>query len=107
VYQTEKTLKEHGDKVAEPERKAIEEALQRLKDVQKGTDKAAIDKAMEDLTQASHKLAEEMYKQAQSAQAQASDTGGGAEPRPAGSSTADEQAVEADYEVVDDEKKDA
>ena len=60
IFSTEKTLKEHGDKATEEEKKAIEEALEELRKAKDGEDKEAIDKA--------HKLAEEIYKDAQAAQ---------------------------------------
>lgn len=107
VYGTEKTLKEHGDKIDEDDRKKIESALESLKGVQAGSDKAAIDSATEELTQASHKLAEVIYAQAQ-ADAQKSGTAPGAEDSASAESTGSDAgtggAVEADYEVVDDEK---
>jgi molecular chaperone DnaK len=71
IFSTEKTLQEHGDKVNEEEKKGIEEALTELKAVKDGEDKEAIDKAIENLSQKAHKLAEEMYKEAQQAQQQA------------------------------------
>ena len=68
IFSTEKTLKEHGDKATEEEKKAIEEALEELRKAKDGEDKEAIDKAMENLSQKAHKLAEEIYKDAQAAQ---------------------------------------
>lgn len=68
IFSTEKTLKEHGAKATEEEKKAIEEALEELKKAKDGEDKEAIDKAMENLSQKAHKLAEEIYKDAQAAQ---------------------------------------
>lgn len=78
IFSTEKTLKEHGDKATEEEKKAIEEALEELKKAKEGEDKEAIDKAMENLSQKAHKLAEEIYKEAQ--QAQQGGAQGGAKP---------------------------
>jgi molecular chaperone DnaK len=68
IFSTEKTLKEHGEKATEDEKKAIEEAIEELKKAKDGEDKEAIDKAMENLSQKAHKLAEEIYKEAQAAQ---------------------------------------
>jgi molecular chaperone DnaK len=65
VYHTEKSLKEYGDKISESDKKNIEDALNKLKETMKGNDKAALERDMEALQKASHKLAEEMYKQAQ------------------------------------------
>ncbi|MBF0170332.1 MAG: molecular chaperone DnaK [Nitrospinae bacterium] len=80
VYQTEKSLKEHGDKLAEGDRKELESALEAAKEAMKGSDPTALKGAVEKLTAASHKLAEVIYQQAQSAQAGAE---GGAEAKPA------------------------
>ncbi|MCM8813208.1 MAG: molecular chaperone DnaK [Candidatus Omnitrophica bacterium] len=82
AYSTEKSLKDFGDKVSAGEKEAIEKKIAALKETLKGSDIDAIKKATEELTQASHKLAEEVYK-AQAAQQQ----GAGAQPHAA----ADEQ----------------
>ena len=96
ISATEKTLKENPDKVSEGDKKNIEAAIEELKKAKDGDDKAAIDSAMEKLSQASHKFAEELYKEAQ-AQAQAQQQAGtGAN---AGSDKKDEDVAEA--EVVD------
>jgi molecular chaperone DnaK len=93
VFSTEKTLQEHGDKVDEEEKKGIEEALAELKSVKDGEDKEAIDKAIENLSEKAHKLAEEMYKEAQQAQQQQAQAGGEEAPK--------EDDDVADAEVVD------
>ncbi|MFC1658403.1 molecular chaperone DnaK [Candidatus Omnitrophota bacterium] len=64
VYSTEKSLKEFGDKVSQAERGEIESKLNSLKQAIKDKNVERIKKAMEELTKASHKLAEEIYKQA-------------------------------------------
>ncbi len=111
VYATEKTLKEHGDKISEDEKKAIETAAEELKSVKDGDSLEAINTAKERLTQASHKLAEQMYQQAQQA---AGDQAGaqpgpeaaqGEQPEAEASDASKEGAVDADFEVVDDDKK--
>ncbi len=63
IYQTEKTLNEHKDKLSEGDRKPIEEALEKAKKALESNNVEEIKKEMENLTQASHKLAEAMYKQ--------------------------------------------
>lgn len=68
ISSTEKTLAENPDKVTPEDKVAIEAALEELKKVKDGDDKEAIDKAIENLSKAAHKLAEEMYKEAQAAQ---------------------------------------
>jgi len=91
VFSTEKTLSEHGDKVSEEEKVAIQDAVTALKAVKDGEDKEAIDKAIEELSQKAHKLAEEMYKEAQAAQqAQA----GGAENVKSDDDVADAEVVD-------------
>ncbi|MBZ4682955.1 MAG: molecular chaperone DnaK [Fusobacteriaceae bacterium] len=69
VFATEKSLKEYGDKVSAEERANIEAAMNKLKEVKDSDDLDAIKKATEELTQVSHKLAEEIYKTAQANQA--------------------------------------
>jgi molecular chaperone DnaK len=64
VYATERSLKDYGDKVSQGERAAIEASLNDLKAAIKDKNIERIKKGMEDLTKASHKLAEEIYKQA-------------------------------------------
>jgi len=112
VYSTEKTLKEYGDKVSDEERKNIEEKLEKLKGVLGSTTAAPINEAKEELMQASHKLAEEMYKATQAQQqAQRGQPGTeGPQAAESGAGQADEEppkddgAVDADFEVVDDDK---
>jgi molecular chaperone DnaK len=65
VYSTERTLSEHGSKLAEADRKAIEDALGETKEALKGEDLERMKQAQEALTKASHKLAEIMYREAQ------------------------------------------
>ena len=110
VYATEKSLEEHGDKLGEDDKKSVESAIAELKTALEGEDDEAIKTAMEALQQASHKLAEEMYKEAQAEQAQ-SQTGTGPEgnaEQPQGEGAqggGDSGPVDADFEVVDDDKK--
>ncbi|MFH1691949.1 MAG: molecular chaperone DnaK [Candidatus Omnitrophota bacterium] len=68
IYSTEKSLKDYGDKVSEDEKKNIESKAAELKEAIKGKDTDKIKKGIEELTKASHKLAEEIYKAAASAQ---------------------------------------
>ena len=68
ISATEKTLKENPDKVSEGDKKNIEAAIEELKKVKDGDDKSAIDSAMEKLSQAANKFAEELYKNAQAQQ---------------------------------------
>ncbi len=97
IHATEKTLKEHGDKVSAAEKSAIEDAMNALKSAAAGEDLNAIKEKTETLMQASLKLGEAMYKQA--APDAASTQAQGAEANPE-SSTADEKVVDADFEEV-------
>src|ERR1700719_4144009 len=96
VHSTEKTLAEHGAKVGEAERRAIENAMADLKEALKGDDADAITAKTNALAQASMKLGEAMYKQA-------------AEQQPGGGGAADgkkeEDVVDAEFTEVDDDKK--
>ncbi|MFA6878388.1 MAG: molecular chaperone DnaK [Fusobacterium sp.] len=68
IASTEKTLKEHPDKVTEEEKKSIEEAIEKLKKSKDSEDKKIIEETMEKLAKVSQKLAEEIYKDAQAKQ---------------------------------------
>ena len=68
IASTENTLKDHSGKVTEDEKKAIEAALEELKQVKDRDDKAAIEAAIEKLSKVAQKLAEEVYKEAQAKQ---------------------------------------
>jgi molecular chaperone DnaK len=93
AYQTERTLKEHRDKLEESEASTIEGRIMELRQALEGDDLADIRAKAESLQEASHKLAEAVYAQA-TAQAQASGGGNGA-------SSADEEVVEeGEYEDV-------
>jgi molecular chaperone DnaK len=106
IYQTEKTIREMGDKVDPATRQNIEDHVSRLKQAMEGNDKDAIKRASEELMQASHKLAETMYR---AASQQAGGTGGahGHEQAAAGtgSGAEDEEVVEAEFEEVEGDKK--
>jgi molecular chaperone DnaK len=105
VYTTEKTLKEYGEKVDAKTRGEIEQAVNRLKDVQKGDDAAAIEKAIEAVTAASHRLAEEVYKSTQKGTAAAGDetagVGAGApgKDEKAEGGGKDDDVIDAEFEV--------
>ncbi len=98
VDQTEKTLKEHGDKVDEETRKNIESAVEALKQTKDSTDIDEIKQKTEALSQASHKLAEAMYQQA----AQEGQGAPGADANAA--SQDDDDVVDADFEEVKKDK---
>ena len=99
VYTTEKSLRELSDKVDAGEKAKIESAIGDVKEALKGSDVQAIKAAMDNLVQASHKLAEQVY--AQASAAGGAPGAGEAEP---GSTAGEEEVIDADYEVMDDEK---
>ena len=98
INSTEKTLKEHGDKISSAEKSAIEEAINALKKAAEGDDATAIKEKTDALMQASMKLGEAMYRaqqaQGQAGAAQGPEAGTGAEqPK-------DDKVVDADFEEV-------
>ena len=108
IYSTEKSLKDLGDKVDAETRSKIEAASAELKKAMEGEDVAEIQRLSEELTQASHKVAEAMYKQASEAGAAGgapgTDAAGGAEGTAGGAGAADDDVVDADFEEVKDKK---
>jgi molecular chaperone DnaK len=99
VHSTEKALSEHGSKVSEDDRRAIENALADLKEALKGTDGDAIAAKSNTLAQASMKLGEAMYK--------AQQDGGSGGPDASGDATGGKKddVVDAEFTEVDDDKK--
>ena len=108
IYTTEKSLTDFGDKVSADDKSKIEAAVEELKTAIQGTDVADIKAKVEELKQASYKLAEEMYKTqgAQQGGQPGPDMGdmGGAQDAGEASSAGGNDAEDADYEVVDDDK---
>ena len=96
VYSTERTLTEHGSKLAEADRKSLEEALGEAREALKTEDLERIKRAQETLTRASHKLAEVMYREAQSQTQQPGGTGGPEGPGATGPKEG--EVVDADFE---------
>ena len=105
IYSTEKSLKELGDKVSADDKKKIEEALVKAKESLDSKDSEAIKKAETELTAASHKMAEEMYKHAGAkSQSAGSQPGGksGASGDGDKSASGGEDVMDAEYKVEDD-----
>jgi molecular chaperone DnaK len=100
AYQTERSLKEHRDKLDESEASTIEGRVMELRQALEGDDLAEIRAKMDALQESSHKLAEVLYAEA-AQQAQASAGGGGNGETAAGSD--DDVVEEGEYEVVDEE----
>lgn len=113
IYTTEKSLKDFGEKISKSEKDKIEKKLAELKETLKGKDAAKIKAASEELMKASHKLAEEIYKEAQAKQQKAQGGQGPAqqqkpkeEPRKSTEGKGQgEDIVDADYTVEDEDKK--
>ncbi|MBI2122677.1 MAG: molecular chaperone DnaK [Armatimonadetes bacterium] len=104
VYQTERMLKEVGEKISADERQTVEAKLKELKDALGGEDVARVNKAIEDLQQASYKLAEAMYAKT----APSGGTGGGSSESqspdgPSGESKSDD-VIDADYKKTDEKQ---
>ncbi len=92
VYQTEKTLADLGDKATEEEKASVQAAIDKLKEVNKGTDLQAIKDAMDEVQKAFYPIAEKMYKDA-------APQGEGCDPNCSG--CGDDGVVDADYQTVD------
>jgi molecular chaperone DnaK len=104
IHSTEKSLSEHSDKIEDAEKQAIETAVTDLKAALEGDDIEDINAKTEALGQASMKLGEAIYSAEQAAQGEAGPTD---EDMAAESTAAGDDVVDADFEEVDDDKKDA
>ncbi|AUG54598.1 molecular chaperone DnaK [Thalassospira marina] len=100
IHSTEKNIAEHGDKVDANTKSMIEDALAALKEAKDGEDADAINAKVNELQQASMKLGEAMYQAQQAEEGDAGDAGASTEGK------ADDGVVDADFEEVDDSKKD-
>jgi molecular chaperone DnaK len=99
IFQTEKQLKEFGDKLSDDKKAPIEEALTELKSAHASKDLNAIDSAMEKINAAWKVASEEMYKATEEAKA------GGDNASEAQAEANTEDVTDVDFEEVDDEKK--
>ncbi len=102
IYGTEKNLTEHGDKVSEDDKNKIKDAIAAVRKAMEGNEPSAIESAMQTLSTASHKLAEEMYKKAT---ASAPGSEGPAQGNGGASAKSDDKVVDAEFEEVDKDKK--
>ena len=100
LHSTEKNLKEHGSKVSDADKKAIEDASANLRNALKGTDLGEIKKKTQDLVQASMKLGEAIYKSQQGAK-----PGDAPKDDSKGEDKKDDNVVDADFEEVKDDNK--
>ena len=115
AYQSEKQLKDLGDKIPQDKKQPIEAAIASVREALKGEDVDAIKRAYDDLQNKFQSVTEDLYKQA-SANAQAAGAGAGAGPQPGGAHAGAQQGgghaeqgkgdvVDAEFEVVDEDKK--
>jgi molecular chaperone DnaK len=102
VYSTERTLSEHGSKLGEADRKAIDDALGEAKEALKGEDLDRMKRAQENLTKASHKLAEIMYREAQAQQTGPKAGGDGKTTAPGAAKEG--EVVDAEFEDLGEKK---
>jgi molecular chaperone DnaK len=100
AYSVEKNIKEFGDKIGAAEKTRIEEAIAKVKKAIEGDDLEAIKAAQEELTTASHKLAEAMYAQSTQQQAGPGPGAGAGAGAQAGGGKKDDDVVDADFEEV-------
>ncbi len=105
VYQAEKTVKEIGDKGDAAKVKEVNDAIAKLKETLKGDDTEKIKADAEALTKPLHELTEKLYQQAQQAQQAAQGAAGQQQSQQGAQHKADGDTVDADYKVVDDDKK--
>lgn len=110
VYQTEKMLKEYGEKISAEDKTNIEREIENTRNAINSGDVQQIKQAVESLTQASYKISESMYREAasQASAKQGADTSGqdaSNQQEETGKKKEEEDVVDAEYEVVDDENK--
>ncbi len=107
AYETEKFLKENGEKIPSDKKMKVENGIQALKDALKGGDADAIKKASDALTADMQAVSADLYAQAKQAQPGAGAAGGGQPPPPPPNAggKADGDVMDADFEMVDDDKK--
>jgi molecular chaperone DnaK len=101
IYSTEKSLKEHGDKLSDEDRQPVEAALEAAKKALEGDDLTGLEAAVTKLQETSHKLAEAVYADVDKAAGQQA-AGDGAQTDPTEAQD-DGGAVDADFEVVDED----
>ena len=105
IYNVEKTLKDHGDKISEDDRKNVQECIDEAKKAIADGSIEKINAATDKLTQASHKLAEAMYKAKAAEQPPAAGAQGGPEAPPKDGGKPKDNVVDAEFVDVDDKKK--
>jgi molecular chaperone DnaK len=97
-FQVEKLMKEHSSKLKEEDKEPLQKAIDKTREVAKGSDVQAMKSAISELEQASHALSKTLY---ESAQAQASPTAGAGAGEGEAAAQADEDTIDAEFEVKD------
>jgi molecular chaperone DnaK len=105
VYGAERLLKETGDKVSASDKQAIEAAMEAVKKANEGSDAAAIQAALDQLTAAQHKAAESLYKQQAAGGGTGSESSSGGHAPGGTSSGSRPEGDVIDAEVVDEGKQ--
>ena len=112
VYETEKMLREHAEKIGADTKAKVEAAVQDLKQALERDDLDAMKKGIETVTEVMHSVSAEIYQKAQSQQQASAGPGAGAgagqaggQQAPGGGGSPEGDVIDADFEVVDDEKK--
>jgi molecular chaperone DnaK len=107
AYQSEKQLRELGERLSADQKQALEGAIKNVREKLNGNDAGAIKQATDDLQNQFQNISAELYKQASSQGGGAQTGGGAAEPKAGGATPGQsgENVVDADFEVVDDDKK--
>ena len=108
IYSVEKSLQELAEKISEDDKKKVEEAVAKAKETLSTSDVAALKRAEEELTAASHKIAEEMYKKSSAPAGSGSASGGKTGPEQgaggANHGKKEDEPVDAEYKVEDDKQ---
>jgi molecular chaperone DnaK len=102
IYNTERSLRDLGEKVDVKMRQDIEAQIEKLKQAMEGTDRDSIQREMDQLTTVSHKLAEEAYKRAAEQQTAGAETSGAHQEGAGASKKPDDDVVDADFQEVKD-----
>jgi len=105
VYEAEKLLKEHAAKISAPHQQKLKAAIERVRDAVKKDNVEEMKAASEDLTQCWHEVSAEMYAQASGKPHTGPQAGPQEEPRREEPREKGEDVIDADYEVVDEDKK--
>jgi molecular chaperone DnaK len=105
VFQVEKNLKEHGDKISPEDKSKIEADLNDLKEAVEKNDLELVKTKTQELTQSSMKMGEAMYKDQQANGASGTEGGEQSQPNDTADTPKDDDVIDADFEEVDDDKK--